>query len=747
MPSSKRARNASAERAESRPDTPGAAKHKGGATGASEADRVGGAGVGPPAYVERAAAARAEDERRSKLKVHLARFVEYRPQIVTAMAYEAETQMLAVARGSGDIELWRTAAPRWHAVGTLTGSSSSQIRSVCWARRDGEPPRLFSGSLDGAITEWSLHSLGPVSVTDSQGGSVWCLALSHSGERLAAACHDGGVRIFEASEKVPGLASSDGVVFRQLLPRHPGEALSVAWGPGDGVLVTGDSHGVVRVWQLGKERSGVPPTVQTISVASNTGAGGLKKAALLWAVAAHADMTVWAADSKGNTHVIDGRMGLVVKRFVAHHGSDVLALATHGLNDCFSAGVDGRVVHYRRVSGASGAAQAGAQWVQAGAARLHTHDIRCLCLAGQFYSVGGTDKKAAEYESGKRVLKPDACASRVEALNLERLHHCLVSAGLDTQLCLYTYDLPQGSSGGQGLRPAMRLPPWPLQSCVSVSAPLVQQVGEEKTSEVRMLAWHSQSMEVWRWKVTSRGRVPPHAAHLPGGQAVAADKDREWVEERRINMWKVKFALDDEQVDQLRKSFEQVLDAEKTDTRAVPKQAMKRVIETTQVLVDSVDVGNDGRPAVTQDELENYVAALGPLWAETCEQDAVEVANGECLVPLDTENFDLSECMAIFGMCLREHCGTLRAVSLHTQAQPPRVCLCMRTFLDVGKRAALSAREGASVQSARWAGVRLAPTIMSALCVCTPTDARTDAHRCVFAYANNYHIIFMCVCV
>ena len=43
--------------------------------------------------------------------------------------------------------------------------------------------------------------------------------------------------------------------------------------------------------------------------------------------------------------------------------------------------------------------------------------------------------------------------------------------------------------------------------------------------------------------------------------------------------------------------------------------------------------------------------------------------------------------MAIFGMCLREHCGTLRAVSLHTQA---RVCLCMRTFLDVGKRAALS---------------------------------------------------------
>lgn len=89
-----------------------------------------------------------------------------------------------------------------------------------------------------------------------------------------------------------------------------------------------------------------------------------------------------------------------------------------------------------------------------------------------------------------------------------------------------------------------------------------------------------------------------------------------------------------------------------------------------QVLVDSVDVGNDGRPAVSQDELQNYVKALAPLWAETCEQDAVEVANGECLVPLDTENFDLSECMAIFGMCLREHCGT--------SARPPHVCISVR---------------------------------------------------------------------
>jgi len=45
----------------------------------------------------------------------------------------------------------------------------------------------------------------------------------------------------------------------------------------------------------------------------------LQEMALVWAVAVHDDLTVWAADSKGNTHVIDARMGLVMKRFRSPH--------------------------------------------------------------------------------------------------------------------------------------------------------------------------------------------------------------------------------------------------------------------------------------------------------------------------------------------------------------------------------------------------------------------------------------------
>ena len=209
--------------------------------------------------------------------------------------------------------------------------------------------------------------------------------------------------------------------------------------------VSGDSHGLVRVWQLGKAaNTGAPPAVQTVSIASNTGSGGFKKAALVWSLAVQDETTVWAADSKGNTHVIDARMGLAVKRFVAHHGADVLALACHGRYDCFSGGVDGRVVHYRRTpgGGGGGAGAGGEQWVVVASVRLHTHDVRCLCLAGSVLSTGAADSHSAhEEETGRQVMR--AQPGPVDAqtpLNFGSLSPCLVSAGLDTQLCVYTYD-------------------------------------------------------------------------------------------------------------------------------------------------------------------------------------------------------------------------------------------------------------------------------------------------------------------
>jgi len=390
---------------------------------------------------------------------------------------------------------------------------------------------------------------------------VWSLAASRDGNYLAAACHDGAVRIFAVTEEEGG-----GAVFRKALPAHDGQALSVAWGPGDQSLIAGDSLGNVRVWPLGAT-PGARLQYQSallVSVRADVG-GGRKSQVLVWAVCSAGSGTVFAGDSQGRTHIIDSRMGIVEKVLVAHHGSDVLALASDEASDgasaqVFSAGVDGRVVHYRKVTNGSvdgagssnmaadgaggsgfgfgGMSSAPTSWVVAAAARYHTHDVRTLCLAGRFPAaapaaatfVPPTDPSHPLNRKAARAARPG---------HLAKMLPCVVSGGLDTQLCLYTFERPskpsksratssdttsKGAAGGSmagmagALAQAARLPPWPYQPCVSVSAPRVLPDGDR---EVRMLAVHSSSLDLWRWRLSPADAPPTKGSKgsaSPGGE-------------------------------------------------------------------------------------------------------------------------------------------------------------------------------------------------------------------------------------
>eukprot|EP00287_Rhodomonas_sp_CCMP768_P001033 CAMPEP_0196752550 /NCGR_PEP_ID=MMETSP1091-20130531/87497_1 /TAXON_ID=302021 /ORGANISM="Rhodomonas sp., Strain CCMP768" /LENGTH=163 /DNA_ID=CAMNT_0042100513 /DNA_START=169 /DNA_END=660 /DNA_ORIENTATION=- len=144
---------------------------------------------------------------------------------------------------------------------------------------------------------------------------------------------------------------------------------------------------------------------------------------------------------------------------------------------------------------------------------------------------------------------------------------------------------------------------------------------------------------------------------LEGGGARGLEE-----EERRVGLWKTKYELTDSQVEALRKEFESAMSASSGDLRTISKDQLRRVIETASAAVDVVDVhqgdfAEEGRPEVSQEELSNYIAALTGQWEETCDVDAVEVANGECQDAVDLENFDLPETLAVFGMCLTNHCG------------------------------------------------------------------------------------------
>ena len=69
------------------------------------------------------------------------------------------------------------------ALQRLPGRVEASLSCMAWAQDpvDGSE-RLFTGGLDGALTEWDLRTRQPRHVGDSFGGAVWALAAEPRGQ-------------------------------------------------------------------------------------------------------------------------------------------------------------------------------------------------------------------------------------------------------------------------------------------------------------------------------------------------------------------------------------------------------------------------------------------------------------------------------------------------------------------------------------------------------------------------------------
>lgn len=63
-------------------------------------------------------------------------------------------------------------------------------------------------------------------------------------QRVAVACDDGALRIFEAQPGYKGLQ------YVKTFPRTQGRVLSAAWHPDSTSIVTGTSTGAIHVWDV-----------------------------------------------------------------------------------------------------------------------------------------------------------------------------------------------------------------------------------------------------------------------------------------------------------------------------------------------------------------------------------------------------------------------------------------------------------------------------------------------------------------
>ena len=63
----------------------------------------------------------------------------------------------------------------------IPGRKHAALSCLAWTQEKSSGRwRLFSGGLDGVLTEWDLEALRPGSISDSFGGAVWSLVVEPS---------------------------------------------------------------------------------------------------------------------------------------------------------------------------------------------------------------------------------------------------------------------------------------------------------------------------------------------------------------------------------------------------------------------------------------------------------------------------------------------------------------------------------------------------------------------------------------
>ena len=325
-----------------------------------------------------------------RLAVHRARFVDYTPANITALAFSHRSSLknkltpsdlrLAVGRSNGDIEIWN---PRnsWVKEFLIRGGKGRSIEGLCWSNVPGEPLRLFSIGGSTVVTEWNLATGLPLKNYDCNAGVIWSIAINKSQDKLSVGCDNGTVVIIDISGG-PGVLEHDIILTRQ-----ESRILSVTWND-DNYVIGGCSDGRIRIWNAMKnnendnhERGKLLHTMKVDKAKHES--------TLVWSVLyLPLKNQIVSGDSTGSVKFWDFQYATLLQSFHPHN-ADVLCLTADATNtNLFSAGVDRKIFQFSYHDSK--------KWINSSNRLLHGNDIRCIASyqshGADFLISGGLEK-------------------------------------------------------------------------------------------------------------------------------------------------------------------------------------------------------------------------------------------------------------------------------------------------------------------------------------------------------------------
>ncbi|XP_023224125.1 U3 small nucleolar RNA-associated protein 4 homolog isoform X1 [Centruroides sculpturatus] len=297
----------------------------------------------------------------NRFKLHNVQFFHFQPKAIQCLAYDEDSELLAVGRSDSSIEIWDLKyAPYQEAI---ISCSEDTVESLAWYNG-----RLFSVGLNAEIAEYDLIKLTSKYSFPVHSSPCHCMAVNTKKAAIAVGTENGYICIFKIT--------SNDLNFEKTLSKQEGRIICIAWHPTEDIIVSG-SIDVIRIWNV---KSGYAS--ERIIVGSLQ----RKKETIVWCIAVTSDFTIISGDSWGRTSFWDGKTTTLIDSMKIHK-ADILTLClSKDENFVYVSGVDPIIIQFVRVQSTNKQ-----KWVKSVQRRLHTHDVTAVTLAKEYLISGGID--------------------------------------------------------------------------------------------------------------------------------------------------------------------------------------------------------------------------------------------------------------------------------------------------------------------------------------------------------------------